>query len=112
MGPRTDREALQSEIVRRLLTVSDPVQIVLFGSYARGDFGPDSDIDLLVIAEGVEHLRQESVRLRQALRGLPVPIDVIVATPQHVQRYRDAIGMIYGPAMREGRVLYERTTAA
>ena len=98
--------------MRRLLTVSDPVQIVLFGSYARGDFGPDSDMDLLVIEEGIEHVRQESVRLRQALRGLPVPVDVIVATPEHVQRYRDAIGLIYGPAMREGRVLYERPTAA
>jgi predicted nucleotidyltransferase len=111
MGTTTDREALQSEIVRRLLTVSDPVQIVLFGSYARGDFGPDSDIDLLVIAEGVEHLRQESVRLRGVLRGLPVPVDVIVATPQHVQRHRDSIGLIYGPAMREGKVLYERAAA-
>ena len=49
--------------------------------------------------------------LRQALRGLPVPIEFIVATPQHLQRYRDAIGLMYGPAMREGRVLYERTTA-
>ena len=98
--------------MRRLLTVSDPVQIVLSGSYARGDFGPGSDMDLLVIEEGIEHVRQESVRLRQALRGLPVPVDVIVATPEHVQRYRDAIGLIYGPAMREGRVLYERPTAA
>jgi len=112
MSQRMDREALQSEVVRRLLTVSDPVQIVLFGSYARGDFGPDSDMDLLVIEEGIEHVRQESVRLRQALRGLPVPIDVIVATPEHVQRYRDAIGLIYGPAIREGRVLYERPAAA
>ena len=112
MRHRTDTDALQLEIVRRLLTVSDPVQIILFGSYARGDFGPDSDMDLLVIEEGVEHVRQESVRLRQELRGLPVPIDVIVATPEHVQRYRDAIGLIYGPAIREGRVLYERPTAA
>jgi hypothetical protein len=50
------------------------------------------------------------VRLRRALRGLLVPIDVIVATPQQVERHRDHIGLIYGPAIREGRVLYDRSS--
>jgi hypothetical protein len=66
----------------------------------------------LVIEEGVDHVRRESVRLRQALRGMPVPVDVIVATPEHVRRYRDAIGLILAPALREGRVLYERPAPA
>jgi hypothetical protein len=50
--------------------------------------------------------------LRRALRGLRVPIDVIVATPEQAARYRDAIGLISAPALREGRVLYERPAAA
>jgi hypothetical protein len=41
-----------------------------------------------------------------------VPIDVIVATPEQIERYRDSIGLIYGPALREGKVLYERAPAA
>ena len=102
---------LLEEIVRRILTVSNPEQIILFGSYARGDFGPDSDLDLLVVEKNVEASRQESVRLRRALRGLLVPIDVVVATPQQVRRHRDTIGLIYGPAVREGRILYERSSA-
>lgn len=103
---------LLEEITRRILAVSAPEQIILFGSYARGESGPDSDLDLLVIEKGVEAPRRESVRLRRALRGLLVPIDVIVATPQQIRRHRDAIGLIYGPALREGRVLYERAATS
>ena len=99
---------LLDEVIRRIRAVSDPEQIILFGSYARGDFGPDSDVDLLVVKSGVEAPRQESVRLRRALRGLLIPIDVVVATPQQMQRHRDTIGLIYRQAVREGRILYER----
>jgi len=102
---------LLQEIVRRILAASAPEQIILFGSYARGEAGPDSDLDLLVIERGVEAPRQESVRLRRALRGLLVPIDVVVATPEQIQRHRDTIGLIYGPAVREGQVLYDRSSA-
>jgi len=101
-----------AEIVRRILTVSDPEQIVLFGSYVRGEQGPDSDVDLLVIETEVTSPRQESVRLRRALRGLLIPIDVVVVTSQHVRRHRDTIGLIYSSALKEGRVLYERAAAA
>ncbi|MBI3734881.1 MAG: nucleotidyltransferase domain-containing protein [Chloroflexi bacterium] len=102
---------LRVEITRRLLAVCAPQQIILFGSHARGEAGPDSDIDLLVIADEIESPRSESVRLRRALRGLGVPIDVIVATPQQIERYRDAIGLIYRSALREGEVIYERAAA-
>jgi len=103
---------LLDEIVARILAVSQPEQIILFGSYARGDARPDSDVDLLVLEAGVTKPRQESVRLRRALRGLRVPIDVIVATPEQANRYRNAIGLIYAPALKEGKVLYERPAAA
>ncbi len=103
---------LLTEIVRRILAVSDPEQIILFGSYARGQPGPDSDLDLLVIERDVNAPRRESVRLRRALRGLLIPIDVIVATPQQIQRYRDTPGLIYGPAVREGKLLYDRSATS
>jgi predicted nucleotidyltransferase len=103
---------LLTEITQRILAVSNPEQIILFGSYARGDFGPDSDLDLLVVESDIKMPRRESVRLRRALRGLLIPIDVIVATPEHISRHRHTIGLIYGPAMQEGRVLYDRTAVA
>lgn len=83
----------------------------MFGSYARGDFNPNSDLDLLVI-EDVEFLRQESVRLRQALRGLLFPVDIVVATPEQIERHRNTIGLIYRSALREGKVLYDRSAAS
>lgn len=103
---------LLTEIVKRIVSAGDPEQIILFGSYARGDFGPDSDLDLLVIEKDVDAPRRESVRLRRALRGLLVPIDVIVATPEQIERHRNTIGLIYRPALQEGRVLYDRASAA
>ena len=100
------------EITRRILAVSAPEQIILFGSYARGEPDSDSDLDVLVIEKGVEAPRRESVRLRRALRGLRIPVDVVVATPQQIERHRNTIGLIYGPAVREGRVLYERAATS
>lgn len=99
---------LLEEITRRILSVADPEQIILFGSHARGEAGPDSDLDLLVVEKGVEAPRQASVRLRRALRGLLVPIDVVVVTPEQIERHRDTVGLLYGPALREGNVIYER----
>ena len=103
---------LLQEIMRRIRATTVPERIILFGSYARGEPDPESDLDLLVIVRSVEHPRRESTRIRRALRGLFVPIDVIVATPEQVDRYRDSDALIYGAALREGRVLYDRPAAA
>lgn len=98
---------LLEEITRRIRATITPEKIILFGSHVRGEAGPDSDLDLLVIVSGVAHARQESTRIRRALRGLLVPIDVIVATPEQIAQYRDTTGLVYEPALREGKVLYE-----
>ena len=95
------------EITRRIIETSHPEKIILFGSYARGNFGTDSDLDLLVIIPGVSNLRQESLRVRRALRGLLAPVDIIVATPEQIQRLGNTRGLIYQSALQEGKVLYE-----
>ena len=99
------------EITRRILSISDPDKIILFGSSARGDAHSDSDLDLLVILRGVKSPRLESNRLRRVLRGLLVPVDIIVASPEQIQRHRNTIGLIYNSALAEGSVVYERPTA-
>jgi len=112
MVQRRNQTELFNEVVRRILSVSRPEKIILFGSHARGEAGPDSDLDLLILEAGITRPRQESLRLRRALRGLRIPIDVIVATPEQAARYRNSIGLIYAPALREGRLLYERPARA
>lgn len=104
-------ENILPEITDRILAVSDPAQIILFGSYARGDWGPDSDLDLLVVMDNVDSPRKASVSLRSAMRGLLIPIDILVATPEQLDRHRNTIGLIYRTILTEGKVLYERPIA-
>ncbi|MCX6068503.1 MAG: nucleotidyltransferase domain-containing protein [Chloroflexi bacterium] len=96
------------EITQRIIQTSNPEKIILFGSYARGDFGADSDLNILIIVPGVKHLRQESIRVRRALRGLLAPVDIVVATPEQITRLRNEAGLMYQSALSEGKVLYER----
>lgn len=93
------------EIVRRIVKVAKPQRIIMFGSAARGEMGPDSDLDILVVA-ACDHRRNTARKIRRELFGISVPIDIIVAKPEDIERYRDSIGLIYRPALREGKVLY------
>ncbi len=101
-------DRLLDEITRRIVAVSDPQQIILFGSQARGEAGRDSDLDILVVKDEVESLGAEAARIYRALAGLTTPVDVVVARSDYVQRHRDVVGTIVRPALREGRVLYDR----
>ena len=101
---KMDRKLLET-IVRRILTVTEPEKIILFGSAAKGEMGPDSDLDILVIT-ACDHRRSAARKIRHALFGIGIPIDIIVAKPQDLERYGDSIGLIYRPALREGTVLY------
>jgi predicted nucleotidyltransferase len=97
------------EITRRIVQTSNPQKIILFGSYARGYANADSDLDLLVIVPAAEHLRKESLRVRRSLRGLLVPVDIVMATTEQINRLGNTAGLIYRSALQEGTVLYERT---
>lgn len=77
------------EIVRRVVEVARPERIILFGSAARGQMGPHSDVDLLVIAN-VEDRSAVTGRIYRRLRGEHAAVDVIVVTPADVARYGDS----------------------
>ena len=99
---------LLSTIGDRIADQFDPVQIILFGSRARGEARADSDVDLLVILPSVDDKRRTAIAIRRALNGLPASKDIIVATPQEIAERGDVIGLVLRPALREGKVLYER----
>lgn len=92
-------------IIRRIVEVAKPEQIILFGSAARGAMGPNSDVDLLVIESGVNRLELMGEIYRN-LHGVGGPVDVIVATPEDVERYRNSHSLVFAPALREGSVVY------
>ena len=84
-----------------------PAQVFLFGSHARGDATDDSDLDFLVVEQGVQPSAGEMMRLRDALPPLGVPVDVIVMSDDLVRRRRDVPGSLVYTAMREGRLVAE-----
>jgi predicted nucleotidyltransferase len=107
-GNTTAVQRAIDEMVRRIAERFDPESIVLIGSHARGAAGPDSDADLLVVMRFLGSRRKQATQIDLALVGADLPADVIVATPEEVERYRDLAGTIICPALREGRVVYER----
>ena len=84
----------------------DAEQILLFGSYARGQANDDSDLDFLVIEPEVENRAREMVRLRRALRPLRLPVDVLVYSRAEVTQWGHQPGTALCWALREGRVMH------
>ena len=95
-------------MAERIVAQFAPLRVILFGSYARGDATRDSDIDLLVVLPHVDDRRATTVAIRRALADLPVAKDIIVTTPDEIEQRGDLVGTVLRPALREGRVLYER----
>ena len=95
-----------AQAVARLVEAANPEQIVLFGSYARGDARADSDLDFLVVESEVTDRAREMVRLSRALRHLRVPVDVLVVSRDELERYGREAGSVYWWALKEGRVLH------
>lgn len=112
-----DRRGLRlplQEAVERIVAGFDPLKIVLFGSLARGEYRADSDVDLLVVIsdgsdDGGSGKHEVTVEILRALKDLPFPKDVVVTTPEEIDRRGDLVGTVLRPALREGKVLYERT---
>ena len=96
-------------MVARIVKRFHPERIILFGSYARGDAGPDSDVDLLVVMPVEGSKREQAVKIRLELHNLRVSKDIIVSTPEEFAWRKEVVGTIEYPAVREGKVLYAKT---
>jgi len=94
------------EAVEQIVQEVHPSRIIMFGSRARKEQGPESDMDLLVIMPERTHKRQTAQMLYRKLRGLPVPVDILVTTEADLDRQKDNPGLIYRTILQEGRQLY------
>ena len=99
-------KTLLKEVVHRVVKAAHPEKIILFGSAARGEMGPHSDLDILVVKKGVKG-RATTFAIYKALRGITTGIDVIVATPSDLRKHGDSPSLIFYPALREGKVVYD-----
>lgn len=102
-----DQDPVLAEIVRRLVTAYQPERIYLFGSKARGDAGPDSDYDRLLVApDGAPAERRDSTLAYEVLWGVKTAADVIVWEKSRFERRSRVVCSLPATVLREGRVLY------
>ena len=97
-----------STMTERIVRDFHPVQIILFGSHARGEAHPQSDVDLLVVFSELTDKRKTAVDIRRTLADLSMAKDILVTTPEELARQRNQVGTILRAAQREGEILYER----
>jgi predicted nucleotidyltransferase len=104
--------ALIEEMTRRLVAEFHPEEVILFGSHAWGTPNEDSDVDLLVIVPYSDiPPTQRAMRAYRCLRGLLVPVDVLVKTRAEVERFRHVRASLERKILEQGRALYGRSEA-
>lgn len=94
--------------VKRVVKAAHPTRVILFGSAARGGRRVPNDVDLLIISGSeVQSPRKESIRIRRALRGIPMPMDILIISERRLREVADQPGLVYREALREGKVVYD-----
>jgi predicted nucleotidyltransferase len=99
-------EARILEIGRTIGQQFRPQEVILFGSYARGDQTADSDIDLLVVFPHDVDKAAEAIRIRHAIGRINTGVDIVVGSAQEVAEWEDVLGTVFYYARREGRPIY------
>jgi predicted nucleotidyltransferase len=94
------------ELVRQIVALVHPLEIILFGSAARDEAGPDSDVDLLVVMPDGTQRRQTAQKIYRQVNRVGVPFDVLVATRADLEKHKDNIGLVYRSILREGKGIY------
>ena len=95
-----------SKLVQGIVEAIHPLRIILFGSAVRNEMGPDSDIDVLVVMPKGVHRRQTAQFLYRHVRGIGMPFDILVVTPDDLEKHKNNIGLIYRTILQEGREVY------
>ena len=96
-----------STMTNRIVRDFHPEQIILFGSHARGEAHPHSDIDLLVVFSKCADKRKAAIEIRRVLKDMPVPKDIIVSTPEELERKQNSVDSVLRYAQQEGVILYD-----
>ena len=105
------RKSVAKEIqrmVNRIVKEFRPERVILFGSHARGEGGPDSDVDLLIVMPVEGSKRDKAIEIGVALHDVRIPKDIIVTTPEEFEWRKEIAGTIERPAVMEGMTLYSK----
>lgn len=94
------------DLITRIKGVIEPEQVILFGSAARGLMADDSDIDVLVVVPEGTHRFRTCQLIHRHLLGFDLPVDVVVATKNDLEKHKDNPGLIYRNILKEGKQVY------
>lgn len=94
------------EVVRRIVELVHPRRIILFGSVARGQMGPNSDLDILVVMPDGSHRPRTAQTLYRHLPAIGIGKDIVVVTESDVRKYGGNPSLVLYPALQEGKELY------
>lgn len=95
-----------NDLISRIVATAHPERIIVFGSHARQQATPNSDVDVLVVVPEGTHRRKAAQAIYRGLLGFGLPVDIVTATPSDLDKYRNTSGLIYGEALREGHEVY------
>ena len=105
---RREIQNILDEVIHRIVHRFHPLKIILFGSYASGLPGPDSDLDLLIVMEVKGSVRQKANEIDMLMADRNIPMDFLVLTPDQYERQKGLIGTIVRQAEQQGKVIYEQ----
>lgn len=112
----TDSDQIVRNVVDATVAAVGPERIILFGSRARGDARPDSDLDLLVVAGdsfSAQRTRQSELRkIRRALWGIRIPVDILLYSNDEIREWADSPNDVIARSLREGLSVYKRPSRA
>jgi predicted nucleotidyltransferase len=106
----TVSEEMIDQMVQKIVFQFDPLQVILFGSYATGNPTSDSDLDLFVVMASDLPRHKRSAKIRLLFPSAPCPMDILVYTPQEVERWSGVINHIVTNAITTGKLLYDRSS--
>ena len=99
-------QVILEEIIKRVVAVAQPERIILFGSAARETMGPHSDVDLLVVKSGEFDQGQVLGDIYVNLHGVGQAVDIVLVTPEQLERYKNTHCLVIAPALRDGKEIY------
>jgi uncharacterized protein len=94
------------DLANKIVELVHPLNIILFGSTARGENDKDSDIDLLIVMPEGTHRRKTAQRIYKEVVDIKIPFDVIIVTLSDLEKNRGNIGLFYRTALNEGKEIY------
>jgi uncharacterized protein len=95
-------------VIEKIIEISKPRKIILFGSYVQNAVTNESDLDVLVVTgDEIENPRKESIRIRRELKEIDMSLDILVISESMLEVLKDTPEMIYRDIIKKGEIVYE-----